>query len=335
MNILILGGDGFIGSYLRKKHLELGDTVTIIDKECIRSDLNSKEYNFRHYYIEEYGFNTFEFDLSLIKPDLAYNCIAIATPHYYVLEPIKTFDLDFKINYDIINILHRHKIPFIHFSTCEVYGKKYTRPYEEDATDSIFGPAIKSRWIYATSKLLLDQLLCANQGEHVTIRPFNFIEHDIDWLPDLNKCDKYWRPRLPSCFLNSLLTNTPFNIVLPGTQRRCYTHIDDAINAITLIVANWDKCKNEIINIGNPKNEISVIEAAISMLDKYNELCETTKEFKFNSVYGQDYYGQGYEDCERRIPDISKINRLTKWYPRINLNSAFELTIKHALEKYK
>lgn len=333
MKVLILGGDGFIGSYLRKKHLELKDDVIILDKDCIRSE-NSFDYDFIQSYIEDSEYSIFKDIIKYHRPDFVYNCIAIANPHYYTIEPINTFQIDFKINYDIIQILNENKIPFIHFSTCEVYGKEPKQPYSEDISNSVFGPANKIRWIYATSKLLLDQLLYADKGNHVTIRPFNFIEHDIDWLPDLNNTDKFWKPRLPSCFLNNLLTNQPLYIVSPGIQKRCYTHIDDAIDAIISIMNNWDKCKGEIINIGNPQNEISVIGAAKLMAELYQQFSNSDHIVTFKSVSGDEYYGNGYEDCFKRIPDISKIQRLTDWIPKINLYDTFSRTVQNGIKSY-
>ena len=127
------------------------------------------------------------------KPDFIFNCVAVATPHYYVKYPIDTFNLDFSVNYDIIKSIIHHKIPFMHFSSSEVYGKKWESPYQEDITDLTIGPTHKSRWIYATSKIMLEQLIKAHNCEHVIVRPQNFFGWDMDWLPDMNtNIDNKW-----------------------------------------------------------------------------------------------------------------------------------------------
>jgi len=332
MKVLILGGDGFIGSYLRKRHLRNNDQVIILDKSNIRS-YKHKNYTFYQQYIEQNNYIDFKNILKKEKPDFVYNCIAIATPHYYVIEPTATFDLDFSVNYEIIKILMSYKIPFIHFSTSEVYGKLWNEPYNEDTTNLTLGPVNKIRWIYATSKILLDQLLFAHDKDYCVIRPFNFINHDIDWLPHLNQNDKYWKPRLPSCFLSALLNNTPIHIVKPGTQKRCYTYIDDAIDAIFAILDNWDKCNKQILNIGNVNNETTIEGAADLMCKAYSHI--TNKEPQI-PVYidAEDYYGKGYEDSERRFPDLNKIKRLTNWEAKINLNETFYRTVENGIKEY-
>lgn len=335
MKILILGGDGFIGSHLRNAHLVLGDSVTIVDKNNIRSNSKSKDYTF------------YDMDLSwkpgqdifglcrIYRPDFIYNCVAVATPAYYVKHPIETFELDFEVNKNILDELHHQRTPFIHFSTSEVYGKTWTKPYTE-SSDCTIGPATKQRWIYATSKILLDQYILASKMNCCIVRPFNFIGHDIDWLPDIDKAIsqyKTWIPRVPSCFLNALLTNQKLQIVNPGTQQRCYTHIDDAINGLLAIEDNWNTCKGEIINLGNPKNEISIEGLAGKMQSIYFEI--TNKSPKGVSyIDGEKLYGKGYEDSERRLFSDDKMKKLTGWKAAMNLEQTLRSTIKDAIDAF-
>ena len=331
MKVLILGGDGFIGSYLRKRHLQNGDKVVILDKSRIRSP-ESEEYKFYQQYVEHNNYSAFGSIIIIETPDFVYNCIAVATPHYYVLEPTATFDLDFSVNYEIIKILNESKIPFMHFSTSEVYGKTWSEPYNEDTSNMVLGPVNKIRWIYATSKILLDQLLFAHKSDCCVVRPFNFINHDIDWLPHLDKTDKFWKPRLPSCFLSALLNNEPIKIVNPGTQRRCYTYIDDAIDAIFSILDNWGTCSGEIINVGTT-NETTVINAANLMIKYYKDATNIEPKDPI-FVESTDFYGEGYEDSERRYPDLSKIKLLTGWSSKYNLDETFYSTVTNAINSF-
>ena len=334
MKVLILGGDGFIGSYMRKKHLSVGDKVSILDKADLRSNINDDSYVFYHNYVENGDFKYLDEVLLEEKPDFVYNCIAVATPHYYVLNPIETFELDFRINHEIIKRLMALEIPFMHFSTSEVYGKIWSEPYSEDSSNMVLGPVNKIRWIYATSKILLDQLLFAYKADCVVVRPFNFIAHDMDWLPDIdNNTDNTWKPRMPACFLNNLLSGKPLCVVNPGTQKRCYTFIDDAVEAMYAIVQNWSKCSGEILNIGVPENEITIYDAAHIMIDFYEEI--THKEHPgMEAVNGEDFYGIGYDDSERRLPNISKIRSLTGWEPKCDLETTFRNTVFDAVNKF-
>jgi nucleoside-diphosphate-sugar epimerase len=338
MNILILGGDGFIGSHLAN-FLRHEHNVTIVDKE----DLRSSRLGF---YPDQYIYCDLSVDtnhditriVKQTKPDFVFNCVAVATPHYYVKYPIDTFNLDFTINYNIIKALISHNLPFMHFSSSEVYGKKWFDIYQEDKTDLIIGPTHKLRWIYATSKILLEQLLNAHNNNYCIVRPQNFFGWDMDWIPAINtNIDNKWKPRLPACILNSLFSKSPLYIVKPGTQRRCYTYIDDAIQGLWSIVKNWDKCKNQTFNVGNNQNEIPIKNFILLYRQIWNEQCPIEYKNTYHPIYveGTEFYGEGYEDCERRLFDDEKIVSLTGWKPQTNINDAITKTVMDALHNYK
>ena len=338
-NVLILGGDGFIGSHLTIHLNNNHYNVYVVDKADLRSTRNGI-LNPKYIYAD-LSINTFKTLTDIIsqtKPDIILNCVAVATPHYYVKYPIDTFNLDFTVNYDIVKCILHHKIPYIQFSTSEVYGKKWIEPYSEDTTDLIIGPTHKSRWIYATSKILLEQLIVSHGGEYCIIRPQNFCGWDMDWIPCINtNIDNKWKPRLPACMLNNLFSNSPLQVVLPGTQKRCYTLIDDAINGIKGIIDNWDTCKSHIFNIGNKNNEIQIIDLVKLIQTKWNQLVSDNLKNTYNIEFidGNEFYGEGYEDCERRYFDDSKIINMTDWKPQYNIEQTVEKIIKDALFNYK
>lgn len=339
MNIVILGGDGFIGSHLAQLLESQSHVVYVVDKADLRSTRSGR---IAPYYIyRDLSINTAQSMSEIIgntKPDFIFNCVAVATPHYYVKYPIDTFNLDFSVNYDIIKSIIHHKIPFMHFSSSEVYGKKWESPYQEDITDLTIGPTHKSRWIYATSKIMLEQLIKAHNCEHVIVRPQNFFGWDMDWLPDMNtNIDNKWKPRLPACILNGLFSKKPLQIVLPGTQKRCYTYIDDAIEGLWSIVKCWDSCKNQTFNVGNKNNEINIENFIRIYKNIWNYNCpnDFKNSFEFVYVSGNDFYGEGYEDCERRMFDDTKMRTLANWMPRIALLPAIEKTVQSALINYK
>jgi len=333
MKILILGGDGFIGSHLRDAHLERGDEVTIIDKDCLRSKRQSN-YTFiqKELTCSE---DLVDFNMDF---DFAYNCIAVANPGFYVKYPQQTYDIDFRLNLELITVLQSCGIPYMHFSTSEVYGKKWEEPYNEETTNLIMGPVQNHRWIYATSKILLEQLILSNtlpRNQAVIVRPFNFVGHDIDWIPAYQG-QKEWIPRVYSCFMNSLFRGTNLQIVSPGSQRRCYTYIDDAIEALLSIVDNFDKCKGRVINVGVPDNEITISGLACKMICYWMDITGSKRPTSHTiRIDGEDLYGKGYEDSERRIPDISLIKSLTGWEPKTNLHDTFYKSMVQTIEMLK
>jgi len=336
MKVLILGGDGFIGSHLLTQHINQKDRCWVMDINNLRTHSNSPEYTFIHNDIKNNNLNKI---IKKIKPDLVYNCIAVATPSYYVKHPIETFNLDFLLNYqNICKPLLESKIPFIHFSTSEVYGKTWTSKYKEDFSNLTIGPTHKSRWIYATSKILLEQLLLSsNQNNFIIIRPQNFCGWDMDWIPSLqNNKDKTWIPRLPACFLDALMFNKNILVVRPGTQKRCYTHINDAVQGVLGIVNNWDKCikDNPVYNIGNKNNEIDIMSLAKLYQQTWKNI--TGKKSKpIKLIDGCKLYGEGYEDSERRLFCDKKIRKHTGWKPILNIRQTVEGIVSEALTNYK
>lgn len=339
MKILILGGDGFIGSHFASFAKNKQNDVYVVDKENIRSSRNNIH---SPYYIQTDLFFDTEKQINSIitkiQPDIILNCVAVATPHYYITNPIDTFNLDFTLNYNIIKNILKHNIPLIHFSTSEVYGKKWNSIYKEDTSDLTIGPTHKSRWIYASSKILLEQLIIAHNGEHCIVRPQNFCGWDMDWLPDINNIqNNFWKPRLPANMLNNLFSKKPLQVVLPGTQKRCYTHINDAVEGLYTIIDNWSKCKKQTLNIGNINNEITIMDMAIKIQLEWNNLVEDRlkNNFYIQLVDINSFYGEGYEDCERRLFCDKKMFNLTGWKAKINIKDTVNLLIKEALINYK
>jgi UDP-apiose/xylose synthase len=118
-------------------------------------------------------------------------------------------------------------------------------------------------------------------------------------------------------------------LVDKGISQRSFTYIDDAIDAILLILENLDYLKNEIVNIGNPHNEISIRGLAQLMTNLYEQITGNVSNAPIVEVPAQDFYGEGYEDCDRRIPDITKLAQLG-WQPQYDL----EQTLRESMQYY-
>jgi len=242
----------------------------------------------------------------------------------------------------------------IQFSTCEVYGRTaaslpnahLTNPedpalatFNEDTTEYILGPVSKHRWIYSCAKQLLERVLHAyglEKGFNYTIiRPFNFIGPKIDFLP---QDDTSGIPRVFSFFMESLFTGEPMKLVNGGTNRRCYTYIDDAVECCYRIVQNpGGVCDKQIFNIGSPYNEVSIRQMAELMREiyaaKFRDPAVPLPEIV--SVSGEEFYGEGYDDSDRRIPDITKARTLLGWEPKFSKNDTFETTMWHHVVEYR
>jgi len=344
LNILSLGTGGFIGAHLTGRLLREGHTVTGVDthSDKIIEFLDHPRFTFLDQDIRTPGF---DLDGLVRKTDLAIDLIAYANPGIYVKMPLDVFRLNFTENLKIAESCVRHGTRLVQFSSCEVYGKtaaSFLRghlvdaedpalaTFSEDTTAFILGPVSRHRWIYSCAKQLLERVLHAYGLEgklnYTIIRPFNFIGPKIDYLP--SETDGI--PRVFSYFMEALMKGTPLKLVDGGAQRRCYTYVDDAVDCICRIVQNpGGVCDRQIFNIGSPGNEVTIRQLGELMRDIYarNHQPPGAPLSPLVDVSGEEFYGAGYEDSDRRIPDITKARSLLGWEPRVPVREILERTM--------
>jgi UDP-apiose/xylose synthase len=353
MKILTLGAAGFIGSHLTERLLKEGHSVTAVDvySEKIEEFLNHPNLTFIKQDIRAPGW---DLNRMVSETDLVIDLIAYANPGLYLRIPLEVFHLNFTENLKIAEACVRHHKRLIQYSTCEVYGRTAASlknahladpedpihaTFGEDTSEYILGPVVKHRWIYSCAKQLLERVLHAygiEQGFNYTIiRPFNFIGPKIDFLPQENT---EGIPRVFSYFMDALFTGGKMKLVNGGTNRRCYTYIDDAVDCSYRIVENpGGVCDRQIFNIGSPHNEISIKHMAEVMREIYAEKFHEGSEplAEIVSVSGEEFYGEGYDDSDRRIPDITKARTLLGWEPKWNVRDTIETTMKYHVDEYR
>jgi nucleoside-diphosphate-sugar epimerase len=352
MKVLNLGGAGFIGSHLTARLLQEGHEVIVVDQnhEKILEWMGHPKLIIIQ---EDIRRPSWGMEGLVQEADVVIDLIAYANPSLYVKTPLEVFRLNFVENLKIAEACVKYKKRLIQFSTCEVYGKTVAgmvnvglkdaddpvhATFSEDDSDFILGSVRKHRWIYASAKQLLERVLHAYGIEqnfnYTIIRPFNFIGPKIDFLPSMSP----GIPRVFSLFMDALLTGAPMKLVDGGNNRRCYTYIDDAIEAIYKIVLNpHGVCDRQIFNIGSPENEISIRELAEMMRDIFD------KDFRTRNipvsdiiiVASKEFYGEGYEDSDRRIPDITKAKSLLRWEPQWSLKEMLQTTMAYYVSLHR
>jgi UDP-apiose/xylose synthase len=352
MHILNLGAGGFIGSHLTQRLLAEGHSVTAVDLWSDKVDdlLSHPRLEFLQQDIRESGW---KMDPLVERADLVIDLIAYANPGLYIKMPLEVFRLNFTENLKIAESCVRHGKRLVQFSTCEVYGKTVASlegaglkdpedpihaTFAEDASPFILGPVCKHRWIYASAKQLLERVLHAYGLEHgfkyTIIRPFNFIGPKIDFLLS----EKEGIPRVFSFFMDALLNGGQMKLVDGGSHRRCYTYIDDAIECTYRIVENpGGVCDRQIFNIGSPHNEVSIRQMAEMMREIYAQKFRKDGAAlpEILSVPGETFYGEGYEDSDRRIPDITKARTLLGWEPKWAFRDLLEATMSYYVHEYR
>ncbi|XP_010542574.1 PREDICTED: UDP-D-apiose/UDP-D-xylose synthase 2 isoform X1 [Tarenaya hassleriana] len=237
---------------------------------------------------------------------------------------------------------------------------------KEDTSPCIFGSIEKQRWSYACAKQLIERLVYAEGAENALqftiVRPFNWIGPRMDFIPGIDGPSE-GVPRVLACFSNNLLRREPLKLVDGGQSQRTFIYIKDAIEAVLLMIENPDRVNGHIFNVGNPNNEVTVRQLAEMMTevsnsenpeitsDKksvhiaskmleiscqvYSKVCgEPAPENPTIDVSSKEFYGEGYDDSDKRIPDMTIINRQLGWNPKTSLWDLLESTLTYQHRTY-
>ena len=335
--VLILGVNGFIGNHLSERLLASGRY------EVFGLDLSSSSVG---RLLPHPGFHFSEGDISIhrewieyhvSKCDIVLPLVAIATPIEYVRNPLGVFELDFEENLRIVRYCVKYGKRLVFPSSSEVYGMSEDPVFDEDRTNLVLGPIRKQRWIYACSKQLLDRVIWAlgdKEGLRFTLfRPFNWIGPRLDSLESA----RIGSSRAITQLILNLTEGTPIQLVDGGEQRRCFTDVEDGIEALFAILEDRDRvCDGKIINLGNPANEASIRELAEVLVEQFSRhpLRARFPPFPgFRTVESREFYGPGYEDLQYRTPSIENARRLLGWEPRVGLGTAVEKTLDFFLRE--
>lgn len=351
--ILLLGAGGFVGAHLAIELAKRGNhAITALDITREKLDeglqraatldlVNQSGERPGSYAALTEGLRYVDLDIMepandqqlaglIAEHDVVVNMVAICNPALYVSDPIHTFEVGFRGNLKVVDMCERAGRRLIQFSTSEVYGKSpsvYVADrafvFEEDESNLIMGPINKHRWIYASGKQLLERVIHAyglKRGfRYAIIRPFNYIGEMIDYLPSRQAGS----PRVFSHFMDALLQGRPLKLVDGGLQRRCYTYIADATDAHVRIIENAEACHQQIFNVGTSRNETTIRDLALRMREIYRThfLAEGEKLSEIVEVSGEEFYGEGYDDIDRRLLSNEKLIRLTGWQPKYDLDA--------------
>ncbi len=262
--VLILGVNGFIGNHLTERLLR-DDRYDIYGLD-IGSDAISRFLdNPRFHFVEgDISIHSEWIEYHIKKCDVVLPLVAIATPIEYTRNPLRVFELDFEENLKIVRDCVKYNKRIIFPSTSEVYGMCDDKEFDEDHSRLIVGPINKQRWIYSVSKQLLDRVIWAygaKEGLKFTLfRPFNWMGPRLDNLD----AARIGSSRAITQLILNLVEGSPIKLMDGGAQKRCFTDINDGIEALFRIIENRDGlCDGQIVNIGNPTNEASIREPSV------------------------------------------------------------------------
>lgn len=307
MRYLITGGAGFIGSHLAEALLNSGHAVTILD------DFSTGRFdNIAH--IEGHPL------LSIVKgdvrdqrlveetvrdADVVYHLASAVGVQLVVDRPVHTIDTIVHGTATVLAACSRYRRPVLITSTSEVYGKATKMPFSEE-DDSITGPPSRRRWCYACAKALDEFLALAHWHECrlpvVLVRLFNTVGP--------RQTGQYGMV-IPN-FIRQALRNEPIRVFGDGTQSRCFCHVHDVVRALIALLETRDT-RGQLYNVGS-NNEISIRDLAERVRDF------TGSESEIVTIPYSEAYGEGFEDMQRRVPDLTKIRNAIGFEPRLSLD---------------
>jgi len=315
--VLVTGGAGFIGSHLVDALLERGDRVVALDN-LTTGRLANLDAATTHP-----GFRLVRgsiLDETLVD-DLVRRCdtvvhLAAAVGVKLIMEqPLRALTTNIRGSEIVIEAAHRHGRKIMVASTSEVYGKNYAGPLAEDA-DRILGSPAVVRWAYSTAKAVDELLANAYHRERglptVVVRLFNVVG------PRQSAAYGMVVPRL----VRQALRSEPLTVYGDGTQTRCFGHVADVVRAL-LALLDTPAAIGETVNVGSTE-EIS-IRALADRIVAHAGSASLIELVPFAAAYGE-----GFEDMQRRVPDIGKLRRLTGWAPTCTLDDVLRDAIADA-----
>lgn len=306
MRYLITGGAGFIGSHLSDALVARGDHVVVLDNLTTGNRSNIEQL------LAKPNFELFE---GSILDNAKVNSIVESVDHVLhfaaavgvfniVDKPLESLTTNIRGTENILEAAHAHNKEVLIASSSEIYGKNSSGPLNEES-DRIVGSPLKGRWSYSEAKAIDESLAHfyhLEKGLRTRIvRLFNTVGP--------RQVGHYGMvvPR----FVSAALKNEPLTVYGSGTQSRCFCHVYDAIRGIIAIIDS-EATIGDAFNVGN-NHEIS-IEGLAQRIIEVTKSQSTIIKIPYDIAYNP-----GFEDMQRRIPDITKIDEVLGWRPLLSL----------------
>jgi nucleoside-diphosphate-sugar epimerase len=312
---LITGGAGFLGSHLAEALIARGDTVYLLDNLSTGSIENIEHLKGDrrfHYAIDSVMNEPIAAEL-IDRVDVVFHLAAAVGVRLIVESPVNTIETNVHGTELVLKIANKKKKKVLVASTSEVYGKSDVVPFREDA-DLVMGPTSKGRWSYACSKAIDEFLALAYHKEKrlpvVVFRLFNTVGP--------RQTGRYGMV-IPN-FVKQALLGHPLTVFGDGQQSRCFTYISDVVGALVKL-AEAEAAVGEVFNIGNDREEVTILELAERVKARTGSRSEIVK------VPYAKAYEEGFEDMQRRVPALDKVRALIGYEPAVHLDEILDRVV--------
>ena len=304
MRVFITGGAGFIGSHLADHYVAAGDQVTILDNFSTGSKTNIAHLEGRITTVDG-DIRNIELVESLTKDaDLVLHMAAALGVNTILESPLESMSTNITGSEVVLNAAAKFSKRIIIASTSEIYGKNPKQPLSE-SDDRVVGAPQKIRWTYSDAKAIEEAMAFALHQEKklpvTTIRLFNTVGP--------RQTGRYGMvvPR----FVHAALKNEPITIYGDGTQSRVFCHVADVVSAIATMAAT-ESTIGDVYNVGGA-GEVTIKQLAEQVL------AVTGSQSQITYTPYSEAYPAGFEDIQRRVPDITKIKSAIDWAPTKDL----------------
>ena len=305
MKYLVTGGAGFIGSHLTEQLISRGDQVVILDNLSTGLSDNLSAIKNKVEFVQGDILDKALVEKLVSSSDYVVHLAAALGVLNIVNKPLESLKSNLQGTEIVLEAANKYKKPILIASTSEVYGKNDKVPLNEE-DDRVIGHPLKSRWSYSEAKAIDESLAY-----------FYFIEEGLQ-----SRIVRFFNtvgPRqlgnygmVVPRFVHSALKGEALSVYGSGEQIRCFCHINDAVKGL-LLVMDSDKAVGEVFNVGN-NQQISIMELAKKVIEI------TGSKSTIEKIAYEKAYPQGFEDMQRRVPDISKIKQVLGWSPQLNLD---------------
>lgn len=302
--VLITGGAGFIGSHLAERFLNDGCKVVIMDNISTGSLQNIRHIQSSPHFSL---FTDSVLDKVLVSElvndcDVVFHLAGTVGVRLILENPLCCIQTNVHGTETVLAAATTQRKRVIIASTSEVYGKSTDLPFREDA-DTIMGPVTNSRWAYACSKIMTEIIGLAHWQKNLVpitiVRLFNTVGP--------RQSDRYGM--VVPTFLSQALRNAPLTVYGSGEQTRCFAYVQEVVECLVRI-ANAPQTVEEVINVGN-NQEISMKALAVLIKDI------TGSRSDIHYAAYDVAYQPGFEDVNRRVPCLAKVEALLGFRPRM------------------
>ncbi|MFC9245985.1 NAD-dependent epimerase/dehydratase family protein [Streptomyces sp. NPDC057136] len=313
MTYLVTGGAGFIGSHLTDALLARGDSVVVLDDLSTGSEDNLAGHDTpRLRFVRGSVLDPALVDELTGRCDAVVHLAAAVGVKLIVERPLSSFLTNVRGAEHVIEAARRHDRPVLLASTSEIYGKNSGGPLNE-SSDRVLGATSVARWSYSTAKAVEEILAFGYHREYglptTVVRLFNTVG------PRQSPAYGMVIPRL----VRQAVAREPLSVYGDGSQRRCFTHVADAVEALLLLL-HHPAAVGGVFNVGGAE-ETSIRDLATRIVRRAGS------DSRIDTISFDDAYGPGFEDMERRLPDTTKLRELTGWRPQRSLDDILDATI--------